>query len=81
MTDENITLCPGCCTELYDAADAAALCDECKPEYDDEEFNNDATINYCHNCSGSGEGMYDGTVCWRCNGRGVINRHNEIEKL
>jgi DnaJ-class molecular chaperone len=76
MTDENITLCPGCGTELYDAADAAALCDDCKPDHDDEESD-----NYCHDCAGSGQGQYDGTVCWRCNGRGVINRHNERSEL
>ena len=25
----------------------------------------------CRDCSGSGEGMYDGSFCWTCNGTGV----------
>jgi DnaJ-class molecular chaperone len=80
MTDENITLCPGCGTELYDAADEAALCDDCKPEYDDEDFNNDEIMCYCTNCSGSGEGMHDGTRCSECHGSGVVS-NNEREEL
>jgi len=71
MTDENITLCPGCGTELYDAADAAALCDDCEP--DDEDDAN----NYCTNCPGSGEGMYDGTRCNVCNGSGIDRPERE----
>ncbi len=77
MTDENITLCPGCGTELYDAADKDGLCEDCQPEYDDEDFNNDPNLNYCTNCSGSGEGMYDGTRCNVCNGYGIEKHERE----
>ena len=64
MEDENITLCPGCGTELYDVADGT-LCEDCQPEPEDDDD------NYCTNCSGSGEGQYDGTRCSECNGSGV----------
>lgn len=33
-----------------------------------EHVNTDTAI--CGQCAGSGEGMYDGTVCMRCNGDG-----------
>ena len=33
----------------------------------------------CGNCSGSGEGMYDGSTCTQCNGRGVMPCACEIE--
>ena len=26
----------------------------------------------CPNCSGSGEGMYEGTTCYVCHGRGTV---------
>jgi len=26
----------------------------------------------CPDCDGSGEGMREGTTCWRCHGRGTI---------
>ena len=33
----------------------------------------------CRTCSGSGEGMYDGSTCTQCNGRGVMPCACEIE--
>jgi hypothetical protein len=41
----------------------------------DEEDNEDYTdeideYDYCHVCSGSGEGMYDGSSCHACGGTG-----------
>jgi DnaJ-class molecular chaperone len=27
----------------------------------------------CPECSGSGEGQYDGAVCWKCKGSGTRN--------
>jgi len=37
-------------------------CDECEGE---------GIIDHdCHECSGSGEGMYDGSTCRVCKGRG-----------
>ena len=38
---------------------------ECGDEIDDDEQ------GYCPQCSGSGEGMYDGTRCSKCHGSGV----------
>lgn len=35
------------------------------PEEDDDE-------PYCHNCSGSGEGMWDGSTCSVCHGYGHV---------
>ena len=35
---------------------------------DDESDEDD---NICPSCNGSGEGMYDGTTCRSCKGRGV----------
>lgn len=34
----------------------------------------------CSACSGSGEGMYDGSFCWTCNGTGV-ERDGEYEDV
>ena len=28
--------------------------------------------NYCSVCNGSGEGMYDGTTCMYCKGKGIL---------
>jgi len=39
-------------------------CDECDGSGSAE--------NYCSNCSGSGEGMHDDAICWRCHGIGII---------
>jgi hypothetical protein len=72
MTDENITLCPGCGTELYDAADVDGLCEDCQPDPEEDDAD-----NYCTNCSGSGEGMYDGTRCYVCNGSGVERQEKD----
>ena len=33
----------------------------------------------CGNCSGSGEGMYDGSTCTQCKGMGVMPCACEIE--
>ena len=30
------------------------------------------TEQLCSNCNGSGEGMYDGTICHVCKGHGTI---------
>jgi hypothetical protein len=37
------------------------------PPDDGEEYEE----QYCGNCSGSGEGMYDGSRCWSCKGSGT----------
>lgn len=34
----------------------------------------------CPDCNGSGEGMYDGTRCLKCKGRGVLETEDETEK-
>lgn len=40
-------------------------------EYDEDEI--------CSGCSGSGEGMYDGSSCYKCHGSGVepVEREDE----
>lgn len=50
-------------------------------DYEDEEVDDDGASDcleheddapgICSNCSGSGEGMFDGSVCYVCKGRGV----------
>jgi hypothetical protein len=47
MTDENITLCPGCGTELYDAADKDGLCEDCQPEPEEDDADNSEGILRC----------------------------------
>lgn len=34
----------------------------------------------CPDCNGSGEGMYDGTKCRKCRGRGVLETEDETEE-
>lgn len=53
-------------------------------EFDDEEFEEEEEEEYeeddddedilCGNCNGSGEGMWDGSRCFTCKGKGVIER-------
>jgi DnaJ-class molecular chaperone len=38
-----------------------------KPEIIDEDYEDEI----CSACSGSGEGMYDGSTCYKCKGSGV----------
>ena len=41
------------------------------PMIDDEHIEDDEDeYDYCHVCSGSGEGMYDGSSCHACGGTG-----------
>ncbi len=37
-----------------------------------EEYADEEEGGYCPQCSGSGEGMYDGSRCSACNGSGEI---------
>lgn len=37
-----------------------------------EELEDSLEGNICGQCSGSGEGQYDGTTCWHCKGKGVV---------
>lgn len=67
----SIDCCEGC-GEMIDTddypdvyrrdLDNQCLCDDC---YADTEV-------LCGQCNGSGEGMYDGTICYRCKGSGVL---------
>jgi DnaJ-class molecular chaperone len=36
----------------------------------EEEFDEDED-QICSGCSGSGEGMYDGSSCYKCHGSGI----------
>lgn len=58
------THCPHCARELDEDQLEAGVCgsDDC-PRYDEDSI--------CPTCSGSGEGMYDGTTCRSCKGKGV----------
>lgn len=48
------------------------MCEENEPiEEDDDED------EICGACSGSGEGMYDGSTCYRCKGSGSEPREKE----
>jgi hypothetical protein len=53
--------------EMIRAAISKATDDEA---FDD--FDEDVEDNECHNCSGTGEGMYDGQSCVVCRGKGVL---------
>lgn len=47
------------------------VCDKCVAEFED-----DTDSEYCCiDCSGSGEGQYDGTRCHYCKGTGVERNH------
>ena len=37
-----------------------------------DDFDEDVEDNECHNCSGTGEGMYDGQSCVVCLGKGFL---------
>ena len=38
-----------------------------------ENLETEEDKGYCSACSGSGEGMHDGTRCYKCKGTGVSN--------
>jgi DnaJ-class molecular chaperone len=40
-------------------------------EEQDEDIEEDDEDEICSWCSGSGEGMYDGSTCQKCRGSGV----------
>lgn len=37
---------------------------------DEENKHEDDALDYCDACSGSGEGMHDGSSCYKCKGTG-----------
>ena len=43
---------------------------------DIEEFDDDDD-EICSACSGSGEGMYDGSTCYKCKGNGIEPRERD----
>ena len=45
--------------------------DTSEPYIDDYE---EETCNYCPACSGSGEGSYDGSICYTCKGSGHTSK-------
>lgn len=46
---------------------------------DDDAWMEDGEDEICGGCSGSGEGMYDGSSCYKCHGSGVepVERSDE----
>ena len=48
-------------------------------EYDDATEEDDEE-EICSGCSGSGEGMYDGSTCYKCHGSGVepVEKEDDI---
>ena len=45
------------------------VCINCKQKLDEAE-QEENSVGICPDCNGSGEGMFDGTTCWSCHGRG-----------
>ena len=39
---------------------------------EDEEVPADHETSLCMNCSGSGEGRYEGSTCYACKGKGEV---------
>ena len=64
---------PSFMSSLRQAPKIKATDDDEPPEQEDEaeESNEEEGEGYCPNCSGSGEGRYDGTDCYACGGSGV----------
>jgi len=44
---------------------------------EDESIDDDDEDEICSACSGSGEGMYDGSTCYKCKGCGVEPRERQ----
>jgi hypothetical protein len=57
------------CNHLHDFENEAMFQHDEREEKVNKE--NDDEGGYCLNCSGSGEGMYDGSRCSSCKGSGV----------
>ena len=45
--------------------------DDLDPYEEPAEEDDDDEDEICSGCSGSGEGMYDGSTCYKCHGSGV----------
>jgi hypothetical protein len=59
------------CNHLHDFDDEARFQYDEREDEPDTAVDDDAEEGYCPNCSGSGEGMYDGSRCSSCKGSGV----------
>ena len=63
--------CSYCGEEMDDSLlDSDNRCPDCKERTDDDT--DEEEHNICSSCNGSGEGMYDGTRCAYCHGRGTV---------
>lgn len=66
MTDKST--CDFCGEEVpSDDLDEFNACPDCHQEPQESE-----KLELCSDCNGSGEGMREGTTCWRCRGKGTI---------
>lgn len=54
--------------------DKLADCDDC-----DHRECCDAEDELCSSCNGTGEGMYDGTICRSCGGKGINSQTDYVE--
>jgi DnaJ-class molecular chaperone len=52
-------------------------CIKCVMEEEPEDIEEDDEDEICSWCSGSGEGMYDGSTCNKCHGSGVEPREKD----
>ena len=65
-------------SKLRSARERAALLGLQPPAMNNEEIEEpeevatESTDNICPDCNGSGEGMWEGTTCHRCHGRGTV---------
>lgn len=47
------------------------ICDACRDYLKAQDEHNDEPL-LCSACNGSGEGMYEGTICQFCHGKGTV---------
>lgn len=57
------------CGEEMDSAllDKDLRCPDCVENKDGGDW-----LPLCSDCNGSGEGMYENTICWNCHGKGTV---------
>jgi hypothetical protein len=64
--------------EIRARKELVELCKDIIDEYGNMEFDDEGE-EYCVECNGSGEGMYDGSTCGVCGGSGMGRRDDDRE--